>query len=646
MYLHAVDLSSYRAFGAAALALEPAGVTLIIGANNSGKSSLLSAIDAIRGIGIPHPIQNTTIGVPARIIATFGLSEDERLEVLAEGRLEWQMPDILTDVRVTMDQLPSGIFAVTTLEIASGAGRFATIGTFKTSGQNQEIQTLNVLTHIREQTPSDPVSLTASASGNGLERHLLNSDIAGIRGIQSAILQWMAAVYHFESLRPGTSRARPSSGSDRLSPSGENLPEVLLALATGESNEWRQIRAAMSELVPDAGTLLTPVRGGEVEVVFEDESGIRRNLQDLGTGVEQILMTAVVGITHDPGGLVMIEEPETNLHPGAQRSLLRRLEEWAGSRQIIATTHSTVFLDRVTDADTRVWLVERERAISSLRRIVADQGVLAELGVRLSDVLAAERLLLVEGKSDVDILEEWFRDLLRRSSIEVIALRGSDAARGTERFEVLAGVGREFKRVVLFLRDRDELSPSAIDHLEQGGRVRVLPVREIENLFLSDPSAVHAALAARARPASISIDVESQLEAIAGDYQQKVILRRVVTRLSPIYPAPWAAIRAHGTPSPTLDELLAIIDDSLARVGGVRELAEHTWYEEEIDVHARWRTDWRDIVPASELLNDLWRSHGLNYDKSRDGVGIANRMDAPEVLRSEVERLAARSMET
>jgi hypothetical protein len=641
--LESLELSSFRAFGVARLDLTPSGVTLIVGANNSGKSSLLSSIDVLRGVGVPPPVENTNAGPPARITANFGMSDQERDSFAKAAREPWRTGMGLSRVSLRFEGSGTDMSLVS-VEVLGPDGMNIPVGALKGTPSDQEIQILNFQGWIAEHDPTEPIQFQSSIRGNGLNRRLLDQPFEGLDDLMAPIRQWVASVFHFDSLRPGTTRSRGSSGSDALSPGGENLPEVLLALSSAESPEWDRIRSTMSELVPDAGRMTTPVRGGQVEIVFEDPSGVHRNLQDLGTGVEQLLMATVVGVTHTAGGLVMIEEPETNLHPGAQRSLLKRLGEWAASRQIIVTTHSTVFLDSQSNVARGVWLVERDGAASSVRRIEPDQDLLAILGVRLSDVLAAERLLLVEGDSDASILDVWFHDQLRATGIEVIVLRGSDAARSSERLAIMADVGRDLRRVILFLRDRDEISQTEIERLESSGRVRVLPVREIENFFLTHTEAIHGALVGRGSAPPPLGELETRIEQLALGYKEKVVLRRVVSSLGPIYPAPWHSL-AQNSESPTRDDLLAIIARSMAAAGDVPRVAGERWDEEETDVGNRWPAEWPRLAPASEVLAALWATFGLAYDKTRDGAAIARGMPPPAAITEVVAELAARAID-
>ncbi len=111
--------------------------------------------------------------------------------------------------------------------------------------------------------------------------------------------------------------------------------------------------------------------------------------------------SAYVGESRPPGGIMILEEPESNLHPDAQRRLLSHLNLWAQDRLILVSTHSPVFLDRSEGA--QVWLVNRERGISTVGPATSNLAdVVQGLGVRLSDMLTAERALVVEGPIRLD----------------------------------------------------------------------------------------------------------------------------------------------------------------------------------------------------------------------------------------------------
>ncbi len=631
MWLERLQLSGFRAFGEADLTLPQAGLVLITGVNNSGKSTLLAAVDALRGVTPDQPVTNTSHVGPARVTGTFVVDDHVRGVLLKASVDERKDGHAFRRVRVCLEhRTSSGLMDCIAVEATLDDGTFDALGQLIPGPDGERVDVCDAMRWTKDAPIGSIFDRTTAISGSGLG-HYLRADAPAIRPVVQALSDWVTGVYHFGTVRPGASRVRPSSGATTLTPTGENLPDVLLQLSSGQTPEWDAIRVVMADLAPDAGTPLAPVVGGQLELLFADASGVRRNLQDLGGGVEQMLMMTVVGETHPSSGMLLIEEPETSLHPGAQRALLRHLTTWAKERPIIATTHSTVFLDRAADAAT-VWHVERSTATSSVKQIQRDKQLLDSLGVRLSDVFASEKLLLVEGMSDVEVLDVWFGPTLRASGVEIVHIKGSDAARVAERYQLVAEAGHVSERRLMFIRDRDELNEQDVSSIERKGPVRVLPVRELENFFIEQPEAIASALHARlpavaTDPGALATELRERAEGLKA----LVVLRRVVTSIGPIYPAPWTDMKALRT-DPTITQLRTVIDANLERGRLALSDLDDLWNREEAAVEACWNEAWRALVPAAELLSSVWHCRGLTFDKVSDGIAIARAMAPPEPL--------------
>ncbi len=92
---------------------------------------------------------------------------------------------------------------------------------------------------------------------------------------------------------------------------------------------------------------------------------------------------------------LLLEEPETHLHPGAIKETKKILDEIAKQNQTIMTTHSPLFINRL-QIDANIIIKENEakpaKRLSEIREC---------LGVAISDnLINSEVALLVEGKSD------------------------------------------------------------------------------------------------------------------------------------------------------------------------------------------------------------------------------------------------------
>ena len=85
MRLQRVLTDNFRAFEHAELRLPDDGLVLVAGANNSGKSALLSAFDVVAGdSGDTTALGHAGGGVPTQVTAAFALEDRERVAVLAK----------------------------------------------------------------------------------------------------------------------------------------------------------------------------------------------------------------------------------------------------------------------------------------------------------------------------------------------------------------------------------------------------------------------------------------------------------------------------------------------------------------------------------------------------------------------------------
>ncbi len=106
--------------------------------------------------------------------------------------------------------------------------------------------------------------------------------------------------------------------------------------------------------------------------VLPHENNEVRNFEELGTGQQQILALsfahAYAKCFKDEKGLILvIDEPETHLHPLAQKWLARTLHQMAkNGLQMVITTHSPYFID--LEFLEGIYLVKKEDGMTSVIR--------------------------------------------------------------------------------------------------------------------------------------------------------------------------------------------------------------------------------------------------------------------------------------
>jgi recombinational DNA repair ATPase RecF len=75
VFLESLKLQDFRAYRSASVSIPRDGLVLVAGANNSGKSALLSTLDVVASSSQPAVVRHVAASEPARVQARFALSE-------------------------------------------------------------------------------------------------------------------------------------------------------------------------------------------------------------------------------------------------------------------------------------------------------------------------------------------------------------------------------------------------------------------------------------------------------------------------------------------------------------------------------------------------------------------------------------------
>ncbi len=125
-------------------------------------------------------------------------------------------------------------------------------------------------------------------------------------------------------------------------------------------------------------------------------------LSECGTGIGQVLAILYVVLTSDIPHVIIIDEPNSFLHPGACRKLIEILKEHP-QHQFIIATHSPSTIAAANP--TTINIVQYENAQSKIQQVDLtelknQQSYLTEIGAKLSDVFGSDNILWVEGKTE------------------------------------------------------------------------------------------------------------------------------------------------------------------------------------------------------------------------------------------------------
>ena len=194
--------------------------------------------------------------------------------------------------------------------------------------------------------------------------------------------------WHLSYLSADAARGNPEAGAEeRLSPTGDNLPNVIHYLQDEHPERLEMIFETLRRRVP---------RIEKVEPEVLADSRLLLHVKDApfsspvlskfaSDGTLKLLAYLTVLYDPDPPRLIGIEEPENYLHPRLLPELAEECQQAGERTQLIVTTHSPFFIDPLRPEEVRVLYRGRDgytraRRVSDIPGIQAflDQG--AKLG--------------------------------------------------------------------------------------------------------------------------------------------------------------------------------------------------------------------------------------------------------------------------
>jgi hypothetical protein len=306
-------------------------------------------------------------------------------------------------------------------------------------------------------------------------------------------------VFRAERRVAGTS---PVQGNLTLNPDAANLPGALHYLYASNPRRFDRLLDLVRKVLPDIETITIPPVGANVQIrVWNSGSQQEREdlaipLEECGTGIGQVLAMLFVAKTADGSRLIVIDEPNSFLHPGASRTLMQLLRSF-GQHQFVITTHSPEILG-ATQLDKLIvvqW-ADGESRVTSYEggAVLGIQTALAEVGVRLSDVFGYDAIVWVEGKTEErcfpKLLEAAGKEMPARSAFVALVntgdLEGSNAQTVLRAYKRLASQSPFVPQAISISIDREGRTDEQCNDLskESDKLIRFLPRRTYENYLL------------------------------------------------------------------------------------------------------------------------------------------------------------------
>jgi hypothetical protein len=189
-----------------------------------------------------------------------------------------------------------------------------------------------------------------------------------------------------------------------------NLGDLLLQLQkrTAAMNRFKQ---QVREIAPEVKDItVDPAQKAPLIWLYDAETerdDLAIPLPECGQGLKYILAITYILFAEEHSRIILIDEIQGLLHPGALRKLFEKFRDQSRHQFILTSNSPMVIAGARPD---RVVVVRRGDHGSSLEALtgdsVADQrAILLELGASLSDVFGADGVVWVEGPTDAECFE-------------------------------------------------------------------------------------------------------------------------------------------------------------------------------------------------------------------------------------------------
>lgn len=183
--------------------------------------------------------------------------------------------------------------------------------------------------------------------------------------------------WYLSYLTADNTRSLPEAGAmERLSPTGDNLPNVIQYLKEQHPQRLEEILKTLSDRIPRLEKVEASImQDGRLLLEIKDAPFSHPILAKFASdGTLKLLAYLTVLFDPNPPQLVGIEEPENHLHPRLLPQLAEECRSASANTQLMVTTHSPFFVDSLNPEE--LWVLYRdEKGLTQAKRTADMQGV-------------------------------------------------------------------------------------------------------------------------------------------------------------------------------------------------------------------------------------------------------------------------------
>ena len=498
MVISSIEISNYKGYRQSGEIKLTSGFNAIVGQNNAGKTALLEAF-ALQISGKPHRSLETIAyhGAPhdlvSRLKVSFSIEPAEFVSILKS---------------LNNFCLPFPAFQNGEAKFVQALNRPQSLHCVF---QNENIQTaeLQDLCVIPPNNMGVSVKFNHTSGQFEFVQHPQNFNPPTFLSLQIA-QEIRKRIYLFRAQRLSPSQSGITT-EPALAPDASNLPAVLHLLQSNVAR-FRKFNENVRTILPDIWQITTrPINPNAVQInVWTLDPETQRedlafSISECGTGIGQILGILYVVMTSEFPRIIIIDEPQSFLHPGAIRKLFEILKRYPQHQYIVSTHSPTV----ITASNPRtVVLVRREGnetkpEVLNMAETREARMLLSEVGARLADVFGADNILWVEGQTEEVCFPRIVEGILKQELLgtEIIGvkqvgdLEGRHAKTILEIYQRLCKGRGLLPPALAFSFDREERTEAELKQFtnDSSGLTQFIPRRTYENVLLN-PKAIAVVL--------------------------------------------------------------------------------------------------------------------------------------------------------
>ena len=350
------EVEGFKSFGSPPIKIELGSLNFVVGANASGKTNLLSALEFLKNSVLKD--------------IKFAVNEHENISEVRNKIIRQRKKKKPISFRIVLDDILSTKFLDEKFEIhgfeyyleldIDRAKEYPFITSekitskIKTHATEKDFylnRTENQITINDPTRPNDNKIIELKIPVEESHRPFLN---AGFFSYPLVILRSIIEKWHFFNISPSIARLPYRElPKVELGKAGENLSTILHNLKESNNKHFVEYVQIVQSMIPGFKEVKADRIQGDGKWIFQIlEEKIRSSLSPSSTsdGTVRLLSLLVIAASEGNSSLVCIEEPENGLHPHLSGQIVEMLKQASKNNkvQMLITTHSPDFLDHLS----------------------------------------------------------------------------------------------------------------------------------------------------------------------------------------------------------------------------------------------------------------------------------------------------------